>query len=237
MQFQQIERLFESVQSIKRKYPMIVSYYKYLQEIASNKIACDKEVNCFTTWLLDNPQITEKKLSNAYYKGSKPNVTIYFGNVLELGTDETIATFWNRLSEIERSTFPTGRPSIVEPSPGTTAALALLESNPIFANVLESVKSSAANFDFNDIESIVGSKEVLNIVQQVQSNIKSGSYSVPDLMATLGAVIGTIHDELDPEWQNVASSAVSMVKAAERGETPDVNELYALIQNINKPNL
>jgi hypothetical protein len=42
---------------------------------------------------------------------------------------------------------------------------------------------------------------------------------------------------LDPEWQNVASSAVSMVKAAERGETPDVNELYALIQNINKPNL
>jgi hypothetical protein len=115
--------------------------------------------------------------------------------------------------------------------------LALLESNPIFANVLESVKSSAANFDFNDIESIVGSKEVLNIVQQVQSNIKSGSYSVPDLMATLGAVIGTIHDELDPEWQNVASSAVSMVKAAERGETPDVNELYALIQNINKPNL
>jgi nitrous oxide reductase len=239
MAWQIIVDLFSSIQSIKRKYPMVVLYQRHLQKIGSDETLQDAEIDHFKKWMLKNPDVLSKTLKEPYYSGSKLSATIYFGNVLELGSEGTIDAFWKRLAELETVLFPEGRPAVPQKSETTVgaddaaAAMAILEDNPIFADVIDTVKSTVANINPDDIGSIMETKDFNKLIGTIRSGIKSGKYKISDLCGTVNSVIACVQDKLDPETKDVLSSATTMMAAAERGEQPDVQKLMGMIKKMN----
>jgi hypothetical protein len=110
--------------------------------------------------------------------------------------------------------------------------MAVLESNPIFSDVIDQVKSTVSSMDISDIGSLMESKDFNKLVKNIKSGLNSGKYKMSDLTGTINAVIGSVQNELDPETRNTLSTAASMVSAAERGEQPDVTKLLGMIQNL-----
>lgn len=243
MAFTIIVDLFAGIQPIKRKYPMVVAHYKHLQKVTGDEEAENKEVACFRNWLLKNPKVTEQVMSEHFYHGSKTSNVICFTNVLLMGTPEMIDWFWKRLETLESLFFPDGRPAAIEApaqaeageqmSAGAAAAMAVLEANPMFSDMIDNVKSTVADLDPNDMSSIVESKEFNKLAKNIQMGLKSGKYKMSDLTGTINAVIGSVQNELDPEMKTVVNSAAAMMAAAERGEKPDVGKLLSMMKNVN----
>jgi hypothetical protein len=221
---------------------MIATYLKHLQKL--NDSEQESEVGCFRKFILKNPNICDRQLTDTYYYGTKPASPIFFGNLFALGSTELVDEFWTKITGIERSLFVNGRP---EPEPvsestdgsgaiggSSTAAsvMAVLESNPIFSDVIDQVKSTVSSMDVNDIGSLLESKDFNKLVKNIKSGLTSGKYKMSDLTGTINAVIGSVQNELDPETRNTLSTAASMVSAAERGEQPDVQKLMGMIQTL-----
>jgi hypothetical protein len=230
MKMDTIEKLFIGIQSIKKRYPMVVSALKHIEKIKQDTASSTHEEDNFRKWLLLNPRVLDRELSEYIYKSKN---TICFENVLKYGTTEVIAEFWNNLSACEFTLFPSGRPTPQTVSnDSTSAALSALESNPLFSDVLSDVKSTVANVDPNNIGSIVNTPEFGKLVKNIKKGLSSGKYQLSDLTSTLSSVVGSVQSELDPDTLSVVNSAVNMMVAAERGEQPDINKLLDLAKNI-----
>lgn len=237
--FQSILKLATGIQSIKRKYPMIVSYMKHLEKNCNgDENAEAKEVNAFKAWLLENPQFPT--ITSFYYKSSKP--TICLSNVYTIGSEEVIAQFEANLKEINDLIFPDGRPEIVvkdtlseeEMSPGVASAMAAIGNNPVFSGLLENIKEVVADTDIiNDPSSILGNKSFKVLLKNIRDGIDTGTYKLADISSTINTVIGSVQHELDGEMSSVMSEAVGMMAAAERGQQPDVGRLMDLLKNVN----
>lgn len=239
MAFAIILDLFAGIQSIKRKYPIVVAYYKYLQKISGDSDLEENESNHFKNWLAKNPNVIDKKMTDPFYHGSKKSTVICFLNVILTGTEETIDWFWKRLQKLETIFFPNGRKEeeiskeTTETPTGAAAAISVLESNPIFSDMIDNVKSIVADLDPTDAGSILESKEFNKLVKNFQTGLKSGKYKISDLTGPINAVIGSVQNELDPEMKNIVNSATSMISAAERGEEPNVGKLLDMMKNVN----
>lgn len=235
--FQSILALAKSVQSIKNKYPMIVSYLKHLQKCEGDKIAEDKEVEAFRLWLLTNPNIPT--IDNPYYKSSKQ--TICFSNVHSLAKEDVVADFEKNLGEIEHTIFPDGRPAPVEGAvaaedltPGVASAMAAIESNPVFSGLLDNIKNVVADTDVvNDPSSIMDNKNFKVLLKNIQNGIERGKYNLSDITSTIHTVIGSVKSELDDDMNNVMEEAVGMMSAAEQGQQPDVGRIMELLKTVN----
>jgi len=236
MAFTLIVDLFAGIQPIKRKYPMVVAHYKHLQKITGDEEAENRETVCFRNWLLKNPKIADHHMDDHFYHGSKASNVICFTNVLLMGTPETIDWFWKRLEALDTIFFPNGHIDTTpngEMSAGAAAAMAVLEANPMFSDMIDNVKSTVADLDPNDMSSIVESQEFNKLAKNIQMGLKSGKYKMSDLTGTINAVIGSVQNDLDPEMKTVVNSAAAMMAAAERGEKPDVGKLINMIKNVN----
>lgn len=215
---------------------MVVVYYKDLQKISGNEAAEEKELKCFKAWLNKNDKVKERILTEPYYRGSKSTCEICFGNISTIGTEDVINKFWGTLQTLDEMMFPNGRvePCQKEDIPqGAAAAMSVLEANPMFSDMIENVKDTVANLDPNDMGSVIETKEFKKLVKNIQSGLKSGKYKMSDLTGTITDVIGAVQSELNPEMQAMVSSASSMMAAAERGETPDVGKLLAMMKNVS----
>lgn len=237
--FQCILKLATELQSIKNKYPMIVSYLKHLQKCSGNPLLEEKEINAFKEWLKENPQLPT--LSSQFYKSSKP--TICFKNVYDLGSDVVVEQFKTNLREIESLIFPEGRPLPIEKSvsptdpemtPGVASAMAAIEGNPIFSSLLDNIKDVVSDSDVaNDPSSIMENKNFKVLLKNIQRGIDSGKYNLSDISSTINAVIGSVQNELDDSMSSVMSEAVGMLSAVERGHQPDIGRIMELLKTIN----
>lgn len=232
--FQSILKLAVDLQSIKSKYPMIVSYLKHLQKCSGDLKAEDKEVSAFKEWLLENPQLPT--LSNPFYKSSKP--TVCFSNVFALGSEAVVEQFKNNLKEIENLVFPTGRPTPAaanpEMTPGVASAMAAIEGNPVFSGLLENIKDVVADSDVvNDPSSIMENKNFKVLLKNIQRGIESGKYKLSDISSTINTVVGSVQNELDDEMSSVMTEAVGMMSAVERGQQPDIGRIMELLKTVN----
>lgn len=235
MAFKLIAELFSGLQTkdIKRKYPTIIVYNRYLTKISTDEAAQSQEVKCFTSWLLQNPDIATETLTSKSYTGSSTPI-VDFTHIFAHGTPETIEWFWNRMKKLEELIFPNGRPEVKdEPMPsGAAAALAVLENNPLFAGMIENIKSTVADLNPDDMGSIMQAPAFQKFAKDIRYGIQSGKYQIGDLMDTIKSVIESIQNDVDPETKSILTSASSMMTAAEKGEQPDINALIGLMKNL-----
>jgi hypothetical protein len=229
--FESIKQLFIDLQPLKRRYPMVVSVLKYLEKLSDDRI--EKEVERFRNWLLTNPRVLDRSLDNTLFESKH---VICFDNILNSGNTELINTFWNNLSTCEFTIFDNGRPKQekVEKESESDEAMAILESNPMFADVLTDLKSTVANVDPNDIiGSVVGTKEFNKLVKTMKSGIASGKYKMSDISGSISSVVNAVQNKLDPKTKSAVYDAISLINDVENGKEPNFEKVMALAKDFN----
>jgi hypothetical protein len=241
MEFNYVVDFFSSLNYIKRKYPMIVTYVsKHLNTIDDD--AKIKEVEYFRRFLINNPDIKKKVFTNPDFKTGKQSLTLAMDNFL-IGTNEQINSFWEKLIALENILFPEGKPEIDSSEQshtgptGISGAMALLETSPVFSDVIEQVKLSVANMGDNvDINSIMEMPDFKQMVESIKAGLTSGKYKLKDLTTTVGTIINSVQDELDEETRNTLKTVTDTMHAVERGEQPNMAEIINAVTNLKIKN-
>lgn len=238
MEFEYIVDFFSSLNYVKRKYPMIVTYVnKYLNTLEDEN-AKFKEINHLRRFLIINPEIKNKIFTHSDFKTGKQSLTLIMDNFL-VGTQEQIDLFWDKLIQLENIIFPDGKPD--PPSEkletpgvsGISGAMALLESSPVFSDVIEQVKASVANMgDNTDINSIMDTPDFKQMVESIKSGLTSGKYKLKDLTTTVGTIINSVQDDLDDDTRETLKAVTDTMNAVERGETPNMARMLNAVTNL-----
>lgn len=243
MEFNYIVDFFSSLNYIKRKYPMIVTYVsKHLKTLDEN--AQLKEVEYFRRFIILNPDIKNKKFTNPDFKTGKQSLTLAMDNFLFGSETQQINSFWEKLINLENILFPDGKPSLAANTPnpsgqatGIEGAMALLETSPVFSDVIEQVKASVANMgDSVDVNSIMEMPDFKQMVESIKYGLTSGKYKLKDLTSTVGTIIDSVQDSLDEETRNTLKTVTDTMHAVERGEQPDVAQLVKVVSNLKIKN-
>lgn len=258
MEFDSIVELFRHVQCIRRKYPMIASYLKHLEKIAADEKLQSDEVDCFRKFLLKNRhELANRNMSEWYYYGTKTATPIFFKNVLSLGSAETIDGFWNRMATVNELLFPNGYPEEMKTTAAggdgsgsslattaqsllgggeldseTAAAIAALESDPVFSDIIDNVKNLSTTMDGSDLSSLYESPDFKKLSSKIVSGIQSGRYRPSDITKTLNTVFSSVQGKLDDDTKDMLTTAIGMLSAAERGEQPDLMKMRGMLSNL-----
>lgn len=250
MEFEYVVDFFSSLNYVKRKYPMIVTYVnKYLNTLEDEN-AKFKELTHLRRFLIVNPEIKNKIFTHPDFKTGKQSLTLAMDNFL-IGTEEQINFFWNKLIQLENILFPDGKPdphfNKQEESPsgasGISKAMALLETSPVFSGIIEQVKTSVEasvsnmrdNIDINSIMEMPDFENIVeNMVKSIKFNINSGKYKLKDLKTTVSDVVNSLQeDNLDEETRETLKAITDTINNIERGETPSLFEMFQTIGKFN----
>lgn len=237
--FQILTELANAFQPIRRKYPVVVAYAKHLQKISDDESAVEKEIDHFRAWLTKNPRLAERLIDDPFYVSSKHSIVVSFQNVVDVAAPDVSATVWESIGRLDSYFFPFGHPSTetrmetddeATPTTGASAALAILEDDPLFSEVVKSVKSVAETLDPNDIGSMIESEEFNGWMNKIGSGLRNGTYKPKDLTKTLRSVLGTIPvEDLGPDMKDLFDTASTVINSAENGKQPDITRLMTLI--------
>lgn len=216
---------------------MIVTYVnKHLASLDEN--AKLKEVAYLRDFMIRNPDIKDRLFTNPNFRTGKQSLTLAMDNFL-IGSTEQIDTFWEKLIELENILFPNGRPEETSseasssPTSGISGAMALLETSPVFSDVIDQVKASVANMGDNvDINSIMEMPDFKQMVESIKSGLTSGKYKLKDLTTTVGTIINSVQDDLDEETRNTLKTVTDTMYAVERGEQPNMAKIINAVTNL-----
>lgn len=231
MEFSQLQKFFESLNYMKRKYPMVVTYNKYLKDLSDE--LQNKEVECFKAFLIQNQTLHECVFTCSSFKtGKKSGLVLDMTNFIQ-GTDEQVEKFWTDICELEKIMFPNGKPQNIDTKNKLQGAFETLESNPLFAGVIDQIKSSINNMgDVSDIESIMMSPDFKHIVDNIKGGLSSGKYKLKDLTSIIEEIVKVVQHDLDPETQETLQTVSSGIQAVERGEAPDMNKILNAVTKL-----
>ena len=250
MAFQLLVDLAECIQPIKSKYPMVVSYYKHLQKCAGNNDAESKEISRFVSWMKENPDLP--KISQPYLNSK---MTVCFTNVYSTAAPDVIGKFESKLVEIKEvfkelvlfspsaqaananATATATVPFKInesEVTPGVANAMAEIQRNPAFSDLIDNIKATVEDTDIqNDPSGVLENENFQKLLKNIQGGLKSGKFKISDLTSTIHNVIGSVQDELDPETREVVTSAVGMMNEAENGQQPNIGKIVDMLKNLN----
>lgn len=234
MEFSQLQKFFDSLAYMKRKYPMIVTYNKYLKDLSDDLQI--KEVEGFQTFLIQNQTIHDCEFTCPSFKtGKKTGLVLDMTNFTQ-GSDKQIEKFWTDIWELEKIMFPKGKPEMTKEDPSQNklqGALATLENNPLFAGVIDQIRSSINNMgDVSDIESIMASPDFKHIVDNIKGGLTNGKYKLKDLTSIVEEIVKVVQQDLDPETQETLQTVSSGIRAVERGEAPDMNKIMNAVTKL-----
>jgi len=239
MEFQAIVDFFKSLSFNKRKYPMILSYNKYLQKLDTEQT--QNEIILFRRFLTQNPNINISVLTNPAFKTGKKNLTLLMDNFIT-GSIEQTKQFWLDLQNIDLNLFIGEKPSeeefnnIYKPS-SINKVMTSLENNPMFADVVDQIRSSVDNVsDITNVGAIMEMPDFRNMVENIRGGLSSGKYKLKDLTNTVNTVIASVQDDFDPNTRNTLKTVTDTMEAVERGEPPDVGKLMSAMQTLKLDN-
>jgi hypothetical protein len=232
MEFDTLVEFFTFLKYAKRRYPMIVTYVKYLNKIKNDE---DKniEIEHFKKFLIDNQCLTNKELTSLFFKTGKTSLTLAMDNFINIPIEES-ESFWDEILKVERVIFPNGKPTHMESptgSAGFTGAIAAFQNNPLMSDVIEQVKNMG-DLDITDVNSLMEKPGFQQIVNNIKSNLQSGKYSIKDLTGTVSDVIKGVQHELDDETKNTLKVVTDTMDAVERNEPVDMNNLMNIVSNL-----
>ena len=219
---------FSSLISFKRKYPLIVSYNKYMESLKTPTLQ-DQEVALFRTFLIGNQKKME--FTQPEFKTSKQHMSMNM-NIFTSAED-----FWKTLYDVETILFPQGKPTIEQYTASlpqlssSMVALNILEKTPMFADVVQQVKASNMS-DITDVSGFLEKPEFNVMVENIKNGLSSGKYSLKDLTSTLGTIISTVQDDLDPETRKTLNTVTETITAVEKGDSLNVDQILGAVSSL-----
>jgi hypothetical protein len=236
MEFPKFQEFFESLLYAKRKYPMIMTYVKYLASVKEYEDKL-KEVDLFRVFLLKNPE--RNTLASPDFKTGKSSLTLNMQNFV------AGEGFWERLYTLEDHLFAFGKPTLeeyeaknksaVQPqaSSATQAALNILRNNPVFSKVVSHIESSSQSIsDVSGIGDVLNNPAFKHVLDDLKSGLSSGKYSPRDLTSTLTDIISVVQDDLDPDARQALSTVSGAMKSMENGQGLDMGGLMNAVTSI-----
>jgi hypothetical protein len=234
MEFSQLQKFFDSLTYMKRKYPMIVTYNKYLKDLSDDLQI--KEVEFFQAFLIQNQSLHDCVFTCPLFKTGKKSGLVLDMTTFIQGSDTQIEKFWTDVWDLEKIMFPKGKPDTVVDEPSQNklqGAFATLESNPLFAGVIDQIKSSINNMgDASDIESIMTSPDFKHIVDNIKGGLSNGKYKLKDLTSIVEEIVKAVQQDLDPETQETLQTVSNGIQAVERGEALDMNKIMNAVTKL-----
>ena len=222
MEFERYVTFFSSLIHAKRKYPMIMTYMKYLSTIEEN----DKsyELNLFKHFLINNQQIKNRVFTNPNFKTGKQSLTLAMDNF------STNSEFWDSLIDFEDFIFKNDKPQTDDIS--DVSDISSLENNRIFTDIVEQIKSVSNLNDITDVGAIMNLPDFKVMVEKIKSGLTSGKYKLADLTSTMSTIINAVQDNVDPETRNTLKTVSDTIESVERGESPDVSKIINAVTNL-----
>lgn len=245
MEFEELRNFWISQSHVKRKYPMIITYNKYLSNIFEEKhlnLQC-KEVELFKKWLVENPNLNNKEFNSQNFKTGKQSVVLDVKNFLR-GDETNIEKFWKDLWAVETIMFPNGKPSQsfiqnVIPSLGDNPLATgifdkILESEQTMALVNNAVKSG----DMIDLASFIECPDFWNVIENMKHNFSNGTYTDSHVKATINEVINFLQQNANPENSEkidvVVQAATETLTAIEKGQAPNIMKILNIMASLTK---
>lgn len=237
MEFQALRELFKVVLPIRRKYPVIGCYIKFLNKIETNEDKQFIELSRIKDFMIRNPSLRDRILNVNVFKPTKGD-QICFENVFKIGTPELVEEFWRKFIELEDILFPDGKPSLEflheEGAGAAGGAISALENNVVLKDVINHVKMTAAAMGpGDDITDIFQSPSFTNIVKTIKGNLDNGKYKLSDITSTINDVLSSINTGDMDENSKVALDTISSAMAsAEQGQTPDMTGIMEMVGKL-----
>jgi hypothetical protein len=240
MEFDTLTEFFSFLKYAKRRYPMIVTYSKYLSKLSSDADKA-KEVEHFKRFLVANQSLSDKKLGLPNFKTGKASLTLAMDNFVNLSGSEVDDAFWDNILKVEQALFPDGKPAQMEVpargASGLTGAMAAFENNPIMSDVIEQVKTMGDLDDISDVSALMAKPGFQKMVNNIKKNLQTGKYSIKDLTGTVASVIGSVQHELDDDTRSTLKVVTDTMETVERNEPVDINNLMSMVNGLKLDNL
>ncbi len=232
MEFACIVKLFESIQGVKRKYPILGTYLKHLNKL--DKPEQEREVKMFRAYLLENPKVRERVLTVPTYIGTKKVCPIFFTSVLESNKPEVIENFWTNILSLEDIIFPAGRPDVEATTVDEPGIHPELLSNPILADILELARGTTILTDAQgmSISELTEKPDFAAIVSKVKTGLSSGKYKISDMSQMVNQVVSTMGGEMPDDAKETLKEVTSLIGEVERGGAPDLSGIMKKVGNL-----
>lgn len=215
MEFEMCVDFFNTLVVVKKKYPLIVSYIKYLTKLKKDQQ--QNEIDLFKHFMIENQK--EAEFDHAEFITGKSSLSLNMNMFVD------VPDFWTKYAELERIFFPQGKPTKEETKSVETAsnaALKMLETNPMFKDIVCQIRSQSEDLtNFSNFGDIINNPEIKNIIEKLKFSISSGQYKIQDLTSTLGTIVESVKGELDEDTCSTLNTVMETVATVERGETID----------------
>lgn len=247
MEFEELLHLFQSLSYARRKYPMSVTYTKYLQKLHTCK-NYDKqkdEVELFKKFLVENQDIrSNAEETNCGAKGfvceefytGKSGTIINMNNFL---IDGHVDEFWRLLCRVDKALFPNGKPDTKSfaAEKSTDNILKLFQNNRVLADAFSQIEKADVK-NIKNVGQLLESEAVKEIINKTCTSFSDGTYSLEDISSltdVVSSVVDTLStsDSLDESVKNSLSVVSDALGCMKNNKQFDVNRLLSVISSID----
>lgn len=241
MEFGEMLSFFTSLNYARRKYPMSVTYTKYLQrlEADNNYTKQNHEVDLFRKFLVLNQEINTKTLTSEEFQTGKSGIIINMKNFI---LDGYIDDFWRYIQKINEVLFPNGKPDTqnFEVKTVSNDILKQFQSNRLLADTFEQIQKIDVK-SITNVGQLLESETFQEIVNKLSSSFSDGTYSMEDVTSLTSVVTSVvdnlsntadINDKTKDSLKTVADALESMKNKKEF----DVNRLLSAVGDIDLSN-
>lgn len=239
MEFTEMLNLFTCLKNYARKkYPMSVTYTKYLQKLDTDKnyTKQNDEVDLLKKFLVANQEIDKKTLTCEEFHTGKSGTIINMRNFI---IDGHIDTFWNNIIKINDVLFPDGKPDTqsFEAEMTTDNIFKQFQNNRLLTDTFEQIKKVDIK-NINNVSQLLESEVFQGIINKLSTSFSDGTYSMNDvasLTTNIGGVVDTLAnsnslDESTKEKLKIVSEALGCMQNKKEF---DVNRLLKVIGSID----
>lgn len=243
MEFEAMLNLFSNLAYARRKYPMSVTYTKYLQRLHTDKNYRKQqdEVDLFKKFLVANPSIGgsvegEKTLTCEEFHTGKSGTII---NMRNFFIDGYVDDFWKLVCRTNDVLFPDGKPDkkSFETETETDSILKQFENNRLLADTFAQIQKVDVK-NIKNVGQLLESETFQEIVNKLSTSFSDGTYNLEDV-SSLTTVVSSVVENLSnsntlnektKDNLKVVSEALGCMK---KNKEFDVNRLLTVISSID----
>lgn len=241
MEFREMLSFFTNLNYARRKYPMSVTYTKYLQRLHTdnNYTKQNDEVDLFRKFLVSNPEINTKTLTCEEFQTGKSGTIINMKNFL---LDGHVDDFWSHVQKINDVLFVDGKPDFQSFEVDTVkdGILKQFQSNRLLADTFAQIQKIDVK-SITNVGQLLESETFQEIVNKLSSSFSDGTYSTEDVTSLTSVVTSVVEnlsnqEDINDKTRDSLKTVANALECMKNKKDFDVNRLLSVVGDIDLSN-
>lgn len=241
MEFTEMLSFFTNLNYARRKYPMSVTYTKYLQKLNTdnNYTKQNDEVDLFRKFLVSNPEINTKTLTCEEFQTGKSGTIINMKNFL---LDGHVDGFWRHVQKINDVLFVDGKPASQSFEVDTVkdGILKQFQSNRLLADTFAQIQKIDVK-SITNVGQLLESETFQEIVNKLSSSFSDGTYSTEDVTSLTSVVTSVVEnlsnqEDINDKTRDSLKTVANALECMKNKKEFDVNRLLSVVGDIDLSN-